>query len=311
MSSEGEPISESGERGFQPGAFDYPRAAVQARDSGDMIVADTNNARVQRVELSGEATAGVKWAAGSPPRFQDDSGTLFGVPSGVTVDAKGRTFVLDGFRHKIDVLDSGNGKVIHTFAELQGAKDGQFDKPTGIVNIGGDYFAISDTYNDRVQIVRLLLPSENNAFARRPWALWLLPLPLLLLLIPLLRSRTFVTREALEAARADENLRLMASAFRKLRVLPEVADDYLTVTEHGVEIAPYLVRSGEPGSGDASLDEETRLARIASPSALRRLLMPRRTLICGDAQQAQRLAETTRVRVQDYEWVLSEYRIVE
>jgi hypothetical protein len=41
------------------------------------------------------------------------------------------------------------------------------------------------------------------------------------------------------------------------------------------------------------------------------VLAPRRLVICADAEQLQRISDATSAKVRDYEWVLSEYRIVE
>lgn len=309
MSREGEVVSETGARGHLDGEFDYPRAAVQAPEGDDLIVADTNNTRVQRVQLNGEATATAVWVAGNPPRYQDDPETLWAVPSGITTDDRGRIFVLDGFRHKIDVLDADTGEIIHTFDELDGDADGRFNLPTGIANLGGDYFAITDTFNDRVQIIRLLLPGEDTIFARTPWLIYLLPLLLLPLLLLLLRRRVFVTREALEAAAADENLRLLASAFRRLYVLPEVADDFEAITEKDVELKPYFVDAGPRTEQPDAGDELQRLAAAASPSGLRRLTSPRRLIVCVDEKQVAEFEALTSAKARDYAWVTSEYRL--
>lgn len=311
LSREGEPVGEVGSRGFSPGQFDYPRS-LAALGGRDVVIADTNNTRVQRVSLKGEATATVKWTTGAPPRFQDDPKTLFGVPSGVTVDDKGRIFVLDGFRHKIAVLDPKSGEVIHTFTDLEGKGDGLFYLPTGIAYLGTDTFAITDTFNDRVQIVRLLTPEENNVIARNRGWLWLLPL-LLLALLPFIfgRKKTFFTAEAMATAAEQDRLRLAAGAFGKLHVLPEVAEQYRDHVEQGVEIGEYLVALETTEKADEPTSDEQRLADAAAVTGARRILLPRHTIVCGDGEQRDRITGFARVKTRDWESVVEEFRLVD
>lgn len=287
FSDQGEVVREVGTRGHDEGQFDYPRAADAV--GAEVIVADTNNTRVQRVKLSGETTAATVWVDGQPPRYQDDPDTQYGLPSGVAVDGEGRAFVLDGFRHQIVVVDTESGKRIHTFDELEGDSDGHFKLPTGIAHLGGDYFAITDTYNDRVQIVRLLMPGEDNVVARNPWLLWLIPPALLALLALFLgKKRYYVTRETLELAEKDGNLRLLAGVARKLHVLPEVADRFSDVVEGDIAIREYLVPL--ESSVDAE-DEERALVAASKPDAAGRLLLPRIRVIAADDPQATRVSE--------------------
>ncbi len=294
ISTQGEFQRQVGTRGPDKGQFDYPRASAPLND-GTFVVADTNNTRVQRVALKGDVTATASWVLGQPPRFQDDTATVFGLPTGVTVDERGRAFVLDGFRHNIHVVDVKTGKETYRFEDLQGDQDGRFYLPTGIASLGNSYFAITDTYNDRVQIVRLLPPGDNNIFARNPWIWWLIPALLLLLLASLLgRRRVYATGELLDAAREDGDLRMLAAVYTKIRVLPEVFARYATVEEEGVAIAEYLVEvevpePDEPVGGEepVELTDEQRLLRAATPDKWGRLLLPRIRIMVVDEAQAE------------------------
>lgn len=306
--SEGQLIKEVGSRGYEEGMVDYPRAAAALPD-GSLVVADSNNCRIQRLKLEGEATATAMWVLGTPPRFQDDPETLFGVPSGVAVDELGRAFVLDGFRHSITVIDSMTGKTIHQFKELEGQADGLFRLPTQIAYLGDRTFAIADTFNDRVQIVRLLLPEENTVIARSPWMKWLLvPLLLLPLLWLLLRRRAYATGEALDAAAAREELRLVAGALKRISVLPEVYERFVHVTEQDVEIGEFLVRL------DVDSTDEDRLAVLADASKPRvRALssVGRRVVLVADDEQAAALQEKGVKRTVTLAELEERYRIEE
>lgn len=284
--SEGQLIKEVGSRGYEKGMVDYPRAAAALPD-GSLVVADSNNCRVQRLKLEGETTATALWVLGTPPRFQDDPETMFGVPSGVAVDERGRAFVLDGFRHTITAVDTQTGKVIHQFKDLEGQADGLFRLPTGIAYLGDRTFAITDTYNDRVQIVRLLLPEENTVLARSPWLQWLLvPLLLLPVLWFLLRRRHYATAEALDAAAEREELRLVAGALKRVGVLPEVYDRFAEVTEHDVRMGDFLVRL-ETDSADE--DRLAVLAETSKPRVRAVSTVGRRVLLVVDEDQAAAL----------------------
>jgi hypothetical protein len=305
LSAEGELIDEVGTRGFAEGQFDFPRAVAVAED-GSVYVADTNNARVQHVEMSGEVTASVVWVAGEPPRFQDDPDTLFGVPSGITLDERGRVVVLDGFRHTIQVLDPDTGEVVHDFGERAGPNDGSFNLPTGIVHLYDDYFAVTDSFNDRVQIIRLITPDEDNIFNRYPQLWWFLPL-LLLLLVPFLgRKRIFASEETLSRAVAEGNARLLLAVYKKLHVLPEVATRFADVREGDVTVGEYLVPV-EPRDTDTD-DPETRLASAARRSTFQKILLARHRIVCADEAQCERLIGLGAKTI-SYDDVLEEYSL--
>jgi DNA-binding beta-propeller fold protein YncE len=306
MTAEGEFIDEVGTRGFAEGQFDFPRA-IAVTEEGTVYVADTNNARVQYVEMSGDATASVIWSVGEPPRFQDDPDTAFGVPSGITLDDRGRVVVLDGFRHTIQVLDPDTGEVVHDFGERAGPIDGTFNLPTGIVHLYDDYFAITDTFNDRVQIVRLITPDEDTIFNRYPQLWWLLPLLLLLLLLPFLgRKRIFASEETLTRAVAEGNARLLLAVYKKLHVLPETAAAFADVREGDVTVGEYLVPV-EPRDADTE-DAEARLASAARRSAFQKLLLARHRIVCADEAQCERLIGLGAKAI-SFDEVLDEYSL--
>lgn len=271
-----------------------------------MYVADTDNARIQAVKMSGTTTATVQWVYGRPPARQDDPDTKFGVPAGMARDAKGRLYVLDGFRHTITAMDAKSGKVLHTWTDLEGDYDGLFRLPTGIAYLGGDTFAVSDTYNDRIQIVRLLLPEENNVFNRNPWTKWLL----LLLVVPLLplfrRKKAFVTSEALERSLREERFRVLAGIYKRLHVLPEVADEFRDRFESGVRVGDFLVPVGAGAPADGEPPGDVRIAEAARRSAAGRLLLARHVVVCADEPQCGRVREAGG-KAAPYEQVVSEY----
>jgi sugar lactone lactonase YvrE len=307
MSGEGEVLEQHGTRGLTPGQFDFPRS-VDIDDDGNVYVADTNNTRVQRVQRSGDVTATVDWVLGEPPRFQDDPDTRFVVPSGVTVDDNGRVVVLDGFKHTITLIDKETGEEIHEFPERQGPTDGSFQLPTAISHIGGDSFVVTDTFNDRVQIIRLLAPEENNIFSRNPWLLWLLPLLLLPLLFFLFRKRYFATEELLTRAVDEGNARLVLAVASKLRVLPDVYEKFKDVAEEDVVIGEYLEPVDAKPTGDMDSSDEALLAKAAERSVGQKILLARHRVLCIDAEQGQRMAEMGAHPV-SYDEILEDYKL--
>jgi len=303
---DGEVQGEFGKRGELSGQFDFARGLV-VLDETSAIVADTNNARVQRIEFSGEETATVDWVYGRPPLNQDDDTTLFGVPVSVTLDDAGRAYVLDGFRAEVTVLDPATGEEEYRFRFTTGAEPGMVYLPSGIVFLGNDTFAITDTGNNRIEIFRLLLPEENTLVARSPQLLWLAALPLLLF-VPLLgQKRWFVTSEALTRAADEGNLRLLAAVLKRIHVLPEVYEQYKDTFESGVHVGAYL-RPAKSRPADQSDDAEDLLAKAAHRTLLDRLLLRRHTVLCADDQQCARIAERG-LHVRAHEHLVSEYAL--
>lgn len=303
LTKQGELVEEVGSRGPDLGQFDYARGIATVGSDG-LIVADSNNTRVQRVKFSGSTTATVDWFVGTPPKKQDDPDTVFGMPSSVALDDRGRAYVLDGFRHQIVVLDPEDGKEIASFDGLDGETDGRFNMPTSIAYLGGNRFAITDTYNDRVQIVRIVLPDEDSIIARNPSVLW--GLVLLLLPAPLIwgKKQWFATESALDKATAESRLRLVASVARRVQVTPEVAERYASASEAGIELGEYFRAVGRSGPSDT---QKERLLD-ALPVGAARLLLPRVRLVVADEAEAERYDGRGRAVI-TLEQLASEFRL--
>lgn len=294
LDAEGAVVGEYGVRGELPGQFDYARG-IAVLDEDTAIIADTNNARAQRVQFSGEVTATVDWVYGRPPLNQDDNTTVFGVPASVTLDEDGYAYVLDGFRAQVTVLDPDSGESVHRFDFATGIVDGQLYLPSAIAHLGDYTFAITDTANNRVQIFRLLRPGKNTALARTPWLGWLGALPALLLLLLFGRKRWFATAETLDRAAAEGRLRLLAAVLKRIHVLPEVYERYKDVEEEGVKLGGYL-RAVEPPAHDSDTPEgaEEALAKAAEPTRLGRVLLRRHLVLCVDEPQCDRISQLKR-----------------
>lgn len=304
LDAEGVVQGEYGSRGELPGQFDYPRGIAIADDGTAAFIADSNNARVQRIRFSGETTATVDWVLGRPPLNQDDASTLFGIPASVTTDDEGHLYVLDGFRAEVTVLDPLSGAELHRFEFPTGTAAGQVYMPSGIAFLSGDTFAITDTANDRIQIFRLLLPERNTVIARSPWLIYLLPLLLLPALLWFGRKRWFVTKETLERAAGEGRLRLLAAVLKRMYVLPEVYEMYRDVQEDGVALDGYLQALDRPSDRTGTAEET--LAHLARRATMQKLLLARHKIVCADPAQCERLADRGS-RVRGYDELVSEY----
>lgn len=178
-----------GRRGAKPDQFDAPHG-ISIGSDGTVFVSDTLNARVKAYSRAGVLlwTRQSKASAGTSASV--DASNVIQLPSGSTIDGRGRLVLVDPFEFTIDVLDSKTGQVLAKYGDA-GTQNGSFAYPTGIAYDGArDWFAVADTSNNRVQIVRLpgsgasaLMPALRRTFAGN---LWPCAIPLLLLLLALL-----------------------------------------------------------------------------------------------------------------------------
>ena len=159
-----------GQRGWGKDQFDLPHGIVLA-DDGTIYVSDTQNRRVKALDKTGR----IKWILGDAPdrskpgvadvRSQQTTNAPFLIPSGMTMDGKGRIVVVDPFKFRIAAIDAKTGKVAHEDNDPKkrlayygdyGQQDGFFANPTGIAyDKSRDWFAVADTSNNRIQIFRI------------------------------------------------------------------------------------------------------------------------------------------------------------
>lgn len=169
-------------RGSGDGSFNWP-FAIEVHD-GDLVVADTNNHRVQRWHWD-EATeawslvwtapdmrfpkdlaisGGTVFVADSlnkrVVRLSVDSGAVLGTfsgsalhrPEGVAVESSGAVWVADTSWNRLVQL-SPSGTVLQTFGGLGGAH-GRFNQPTHLEISGTDLY-VADVWNDRIEVFSL------------------------------------------------------------------------------------------------------------------------------------------------------------
>ncbi len=208
---DGQILSQWGTRGSGEDQFDLPHAILLGED-GTLYVADTQNRRVRAFTPQGRLI----WSTGvTPDRSQPGSGDFrdpentqgpFAIPSGLAFNGNGQIVVVDPFKFNITVLDAQTGEIVKltgvdgnpgkqaVFGDY-GQGDGFFAYPTGIAyDRSRDWFAVADTANNRVQILRL--PESGGSAAapiigafRPPMFIFALPLLLLLLALILASAR--------------------------------------------------------------------------------------------------------------------------
>lgn len=186
-----------GARGKGDDQFDLPHGIAFGED-GSVFISDTHNARVAAYDENGTRL----WVTeGAPKRIEEskDASTSaeFQLPAGMTIDGNGRVVLVDPFGFNISVLEPESGDVLGRYGDF-GSNDGLFAYPTGIdYDERHDWFAVADTANHRVQIVRI--PGSGGsalATVRRSTVgpVWICCLPLFVLLalvvVRFLRRRT-------------------------------------------------------------------------------------------------------------------------
>ncbi len=219
--ADGKRVDEFGTRGPMPGQIDASLGIVV--NDGRVYIADALNKRLQRFSADG----GVDWVVpdGAAPRGvstkqvgrPDGSGSgsapnhLWGLPQDAVFDGAGRLVVIDAFGFDIAVADPKTGKVEATYGEF-GGSDGEFYYPTSIAyDQRRDWFAVADTNNNRIQIVRI--PESGDPLAGIVWRAYASPyrylaIPLFLLLgalaVSLWAFRRAQAAPALETADGDD-----------------------------------------------------------------------------------------------------------
>jgi DNA-binding beta-propeller fold protein YncE len=133
-----------GERGTDPGKFNYPTFLWIDR-KGKVYIVDSMNFRIQVLDSSGNPVA----CFGT---HGDASGQL-ARPKGVATDSYGNIYVADALFHVVQIFDP-EGKFLYSFGN-QGQGEGEFWMPAGIYIDDRDHIYVTDSYNSRIQIFKL------------------------------------------------------------------------------------------------------------------------------------------------------------
>ncbi len=142
---EGEQVLGFGERGTEPGQFNFPTYLWLPGD-GELIVTDSLNFRIQQFATDGEFLH----AFGK----NGDQVGDFARPKGVAVDALGHIYVVDALFNGVQIFDR-QGMLLLAFGE-QGQGPGEFWLPNGIHVTRDNMIFVADSYNRRIQVLRYI-----------------------------------------------------------------------------------------------------------------------------------------------------------
>lgn len=179
-------INRIGKFGRQQGQFDAI-SGIEVDDSGNIYVADGALNRVQALDKNGK----LLWVSGTPPKNMNDTKRTFDYAADIRLGVDGKLYVLEGLGNQVTIVDPKTGKILKHIGEA-GGEDGQLNMARGMsVSPDRTTLAIADTFNDRVQLMRIGQPSflERLSAPRQALALgWIDPVsmcgvPLLLILL--------------------------------------------------------------------------------------------------------------------------------
>lgn len=208
FSKQGEKLGSFGSPGRGEGPEIESGYAITA-DAKRIYVGDGLNNAIKAFTRDGKLVwvQSMKKLKGSAEDSETASELIMQLPQDLVFDAAGRLIAVDAFSMKLLILDPETGEVVKYFGE-DGKTDGKFLYPTGLAfDPQRDWFAVADTANNRVQIVRLA-GSGGGAVsgARRllasPFRLCAVPFLLLLLgiAIMVLTSRRRDADKTVESA---------------------------------------------------------------------------------------------------------------
>jgi len=140
---QGRHLADLGRRGEAPGEFDFP-TDVKVAPSGDLVVCDALNGRIQRLAPDGRPLAMFGRTGDAPGDF--------GRPKSVALDAGGHVYVMDTLYDVMQVFDPA-GRLLLVLGGT-GAGAGRFNLPAGIAIDTADRIYVCDAANHRVQILQ-------------------------------------------------------------------------------------------------------------------------------------------------------------
>ncbi len=208
MTPAGQVVKVLGTQGKGINQFQGVRGVAIAKD-GTIFAVDQYNNRISAYDRNGRR----KWIlnTGSPGNQKTlkksvaasavtSSPANMQIPAGLTIDGAGRLVVADPFGFDLTVLSAKNGSLIAKYGS-PGTVDGQFVYPSSVAyDPTRDWFAVADSQNARVQIIRL--PDSGGApFAAAintaltgPLRACLIPLLLILLVIVIAAINAWLRR---------------------------------------------------------------------------------------------------------------------
>ena len=133
-------------------SFNRPNS-VAIMDNGDLLVVDTWNYRIARIDAQGEVVAswGSEGAFGFGAQTEPTDG--FWGPRDVAIDASGRVYIADTGNKRIRVYLLLDGDATHLYdIGSGGSAPGELDEPAGLAIAEDGRLFIADTWNRRVSV---------------------------------------------------------------------------------------------------------------------------------------------------------------
>jgi sugar lactone lactonase YvrE/ketosteroid isomerase-like protein len=143
--TDGTHLFDFGERGVDPGEFNFPTNICLDRE-GNVYITDSLNFRVQVLDPDGKFL----YAFGEP----GDGPGSFAKARGIGVDSDGNIYVADAIFDNIQIFDS-TGRTLLYFG-FPGRGRGEFYLPAGLEINRQDQIYVVDSYNHRVQVFEYL-----------------------------------------------------------------------------------------------------------------------------------------------------------
>ncbi len=141
-----------------PAAQFYRPAGVAIDSSGNIIITDSYNNKIRKIDTDGEVST---IAGGGSPNvgdFVDGTGTnaRFYGPRGVAIDNNGNIIVADYFNNRIRKIDTSGNVTTIAGDGTGGFTDGvgtaaKFNGPTGVAIDSSGNIIVSDYYNHRIR----------------------------------------------------------------------------------------------------------------------------------------------------------------
>lgn len=141
LSLDGQLVRRIGERGWEPGKFNFPtNVAFDSRDQ--LYVSDSLNFRIQVFDENDQLVSQVG-SKGDRPGY-------FAQPKGIALDSEDHLYVVDAQFESVQLFNA-NGDLLLNFGN-EGHDPGEFWLPSGIWIDENDRIWIADVYNRRVQV---------------------------------------------------------------------------------------------------------------------------------------------------------------
>lgn len=142
---EGNYVKSIGQRGTEPGSFNFP-THIWIDKRGMAYVVDAMNFRIQVFNEDGSYISNFG-------KSGDATGSM-ARPKGVATDSRGNIYVADALFNNVQIFNE-KGEFLYYFGS-RGNGQGQFWMPAGIYIDEKDFIYVSDSYNNRIQVFQLL-----------------------------------------------------------------------------------------------------------------------------------------------------------